>query len=336
MKNNGTVEIKWIANPNSEFVMRKQAITFKVVMVKLDEIDFALSLQNQAREVAMHQDVRERYKIAMHDGSEFPMCVLAPIPEKDMIKTGKKRLMFLDGNHRAGAAHDVGAKEIKAYLIDPASGTEAEIYGALPRLLNEANGIRLSTEESVAHAIHDISIKLRSIEEAAKDYHLTVDMLRQHLRAAEVKVTLENADIRVPNHLRNKTTLAPLGRIPLESVQIAAGRLVIDGDLPKSDVEALVRNLTKKTSKNEAAQIAAINDYAQKLSLGEKQERKTPAERVNHKTRVRLMSWITTGESIWKGKTKLSQFDVKDVDNVIRRLRHLEKRIHTITVPGAN
>ena len=40
--------------------------------------------------------------------------------------------------------------------------------------------------------------------------------------------------------------------------------------------------------------------------------------------------------NVHEAKTKLSQFDVKDVDNVIRRLRHLEKRIHTITVPGAN
>lgn len=106
VRNDPTVE-SWLKTRDVKF---EAATSFKI-----DEIDEQTSQSNQARAEGLERDVLERYVTAMRGGDLFPPIVA--------YQRGKK-LVIVDGNHRATASRKAGAKTIWVYVIDGKTPSE--------------------------------------------------------------------------------------------------------------------------------------------------------------------------------------------------------------------
>lgn len=311
-------------------VLDRQAIKYRKIKIPIEEIDFDLSLQNQARRHPITKEVREKYADFLRNDIDMPSPIIARVPEtlngRPVTAKPGCKYIIISGNHRTGGALDAGVTHIMAYLIDDTTGTHEEVYVHLPHMLNCGHGQDLPFEEKMLAAIHAVSSKQCKIEQAAKDYGFKEYQIYQYIKQFEVKQTLQENGVRVPND----AWVAPLARLPLESVQVVLGRVIVSADasaLKKGDIEAMVSEVKK--GKSEAAQFDIVRQQAEKLSLGSAPEKEPSQHRRPYRDAHRLIAWLTTGERLMKDKTKLSQFDLGAAqDKISKRIRAMEKCLH--------
>lgn len=204
----------------------------------IDRIDIDAGLRNQARSVPLDPDTTERYAQAAADGAVFP-----PI----LVRTRKRgRHVPLDGNHRIAAHHTRGS--INAYhlhdLDDPTALLIA--YGA-----NSRNGLPLSKEERVRHAVHLVeacgvtpahAARLLGVHATAIGWHRNSTAALDRARDLGIAATVE------PLPMMQR---ARLGSLTSDPVFAAAAKVVAAGRLNQGDTNAFIAKV--KQARSEAA-----------------------------------------------------------------------------------
>lgn len=208
----------------------------------LDRVDIDAGLRNQARSIPLDPDTTERYAQAATDGAVFP-----PI----LLRTRKRgRHIPLDGNHRIAAHHHLG--RINAYhlhdLDDPTATLIA--YGA-----NSRNGLPLSKEERVRHAVHLVeacgvtpahAARLLGVHATAIGWHRNSTAALDRARDLGIAATVE------PLPMMQR---ARLGSLTSDPVFAAAARVVAAGRLNQGDTNAFIAKVKQCRSESAALKL---------------------------------------------------------------------------------
>lgn len=172
-------------NPVYEQALNRAGVQWVYVEeIKLEDINLQRGLRNQARILSpLDDDLVERYRERAMAGDEFPPVVL--------WKPGP-RVMYVpvDGNNRLAAYGKVHKKKsTDAYVL---STEDEKVVDFLTWTFNnEVNGKRLSAEEDLEHAITLVRKHGYTSEDVSKACRVKMWLLRQKIRALEVKETLQ-------------------------------------------------------------------------------------------------------------------------------------------------
>lgn len=248
-------------NATFEKELQRQGVQWEYLpTVTLDFINVQKSLSNQARlEVVLDDYVVAQYTQAYRNGDEFPPLVL--------YRPGKGKYVLLDGNQRFAAATAAKLTKHDAYLVlseDPV---------ALDRIAwsfnNHVNGLRLTREECLSHAVTFVRKYGMTIATAAKEWGVLesaisnrVAILRTRERAAEEGIKLNPAvSDDVLKHIASLDTLG---------ADIFAPAVKAINDTGATVKDAM--DLTKKvrTAKTHAAKLAEIQAFASSDAMAQR------------------------------------------------------------------
>ena len=112
--------------------------------VSTSEFDIEKGLKNQARFVAIDEDIVASYQEAAERGDKFP-AVLAYRPRKN------GRLVSIDGNHRL-VSHERAGKPVDVYEVD--HGTKGQTIALMTYALNTRHGKPTNDVERTSHALY--------------------------------------------------------------------------------------------------------------------------------------------------------------------------------------
>lgn len=234
--------------------------------VPLAEFDDTRSLQNQARiGKPVDEDTVNRYVGALSNGDTFPAIVAATQPKG-------RRLLRVDGNHRAIAQKQAGATGIDTYVI--IDGNPQGI-ALLTFELNTKHGLPTSEKERILQALHLMENGL-SAEDAAKRLGIKVHALRTAANLQAVDVRAEDAGIdprrweKLSGAVRTR-----LGQITTDEGFAAMAKLTVDADLKTDQVSRAVNDMN--TLRSSPKQVT----YAQELRKSFRSELQTGGNRAD-------------------------------------------------------
>jgi hypothetical protein len=237
-----------------EQALKNQGATWIFVeKVRLDDIDIAKSLRNQARLiVALDPELVEGYALADKRDDQFPPLVLwRPTP--------RSKYILIDGNQRCGAYLQNRREHANAYLVR--SGDPLFIKRLTYRFNNLVNGRRLSKEETMEHAIEFVRSVGWNVKYAAQEFEVSQGTLQSRIRAAEIKEKLEKANVKNIQRI-SETSYRYLGSFEQlgDDVLVKAAKVVIDNGLGEKEMTHMAGKV--KEANTHEKKLKAIETYA--------------------------------------------------------------------------
>ncbi len=261
--------------------------------IPLNEIDLVKSLRNQARLTEpVVEDLVAAYAAAKKSGDDFPALVLyQPTP--------RTKYRIIDGNQRAEAFSRAGVKMVDAYVILSADPM------VIDRLTwtwnNKTNGLRITQEEALAHAISYVRKYGLSTREAAKEWGVHHLKIQKQIRVEDTRSLLHKHGVdtskTVDSLIDRFTTLHIHG----EDVVAKVGALVVENGLSQDDVDRLNRDIrAAKTSEDKLCVIA--NLAASEEVKARRAETKGGKLAMPKKTnREKYLRWLSDGVRLFSG-----------------------------------
>jgi ParB-like chromosome segregation protein Spo0J len=169
-------------NPVYEQELDRQGVKWAYLeKVPLRDFNLKAGLANQARlEVPLVEELVAQYAALYREGSEAPPVVV--------YKKGP-RYVPMDGNHRLAGAERAGVTRHDCYVVDSADPQ------VLDRLTwgfnNHVNGLRMSPEDCLQHAITMVRKYGMQLEPAAKEWGLPKWKVKQAVQHATLRERLE-------------------------------------------------------------------------------------------------------------------------------------------------
>lgn len=249
--------------------------------LRLDAIDRAASLANQARLEPLDEEVVERYAADYERGDVFPPVIV--------YRPGRiGRAVLIGGNHRTAGAGRAGREHHTAYVVDVNGDQVLPLtYGD-----NRRHGLPPSDDERVLQAVHLIAARDLSHAEAAAVVGLSKGKLTRGL--ATVKADERAAELEIEGWSSlSKTARWRLSGIVSDYVFEAAARLAIDTEMGADAIYRLVPKLVAAGDELEAMRI-----------IGEAQEarverrRYTPGAKLKATPRSRMLDALRTIASL--------------------------------------
>ncbi len=240
-------------NATYEKELSRQGVQWEYLpIVTLDFVNVQKSLANQARlEYALDDHVVQQYTQAYRDGDEFPPLVVH--------RQGKGKFILLDGNQRYAAATNAKLTKHDAYLVlseDPI---------ILDRIAwsfnNHVNGLRLTREECLSHAVTFVRKYGMTVKEAAREWSVLestvysrVAILRTREQAAENNIKL-NPSV-TDDVLKNIAAVGTFG----EDILVPALKAISETGATSADAVDLSKKV--RAAKTHAAKLAEIQAFA--------------------------------------------------------------------------
>jgi ParB-like chromosome segregation protein Spo0J len=247
--------------------------------IPLAQINVEAGLRNQARlSEPLRKGTVAQYARALLDGAVFPAVVLL---------NGPKGFEPADGNHRIAALIAAGRKETDAYLV---ANADTYVRDRLIRTTNLVEGMRPSSEESLAQAIYLVETYKRPIKEVAWDCQLDDSVISRAIRVRETAQRLVAAGGR-PEAL-NKTQLERLAVVHNDMVLKAAADLAIRASLKETEVASLTSSIqAKRTEQDQLESVrAATADYKERI--GQTRSGRHPSSNQHRDTLLRSLATL--------------------------------------------
>lgn len=223
------------------------------------KVDERASLRNQARLIAVDDEVVERYVEFMRRGDVFP-----PVLVRQRLSGA---LVILGGNHRYKAA---GATKtpLSAYVVDCSDETALR----LSYEDNSRHGLPPVESERVRQAQHLVAALNWSTVAAARVVGITPNKLQRAILADGFEKRCRELGVFPPAKLAD-TSKSRLMNLRSDPVFIDATHLVDDAELPGDDVYRIVTALNACRSEAEACEMvrnerAIANDRIQRKLAG--------------------------------------------------------------------
>ncbi len=306
------------SHPYTESKLKEFGLDWELGDVAISDIDDKESTANHARLIGTDQNVVDEYAVAMSRGDVFPRIVCR--------KHGSKYITF-GGNHTYLGAKKAGHTHVAAYIVSTSSREDDDL---VPRVLNRGHGLRQDKSEALANAMYAIQKYEKTPKQAAEMFGLPSDAVNEELRRRKVKELLEKSRVQtssIPN-----TALLKLNPINLDSVKIAAGRLIASSKMKGQDVDVFLDAL-KKESRTEATQMAVIAEYEQKMEVGPQSRLELNGHR-NTSKKKQFAACITTFERLTDKINRLAQlgFDSdEETKRTAKRLQTISKKAHCLS-----
>ncbi|OAI39568.1 hypothetical protein AYO40_01000 [Planctomycetaceae bacterium SCGC AG-212-D15] len=223
-------------------------------VVPIADIDLAAGLRNQARLLQpIITDIVDTYALRMDEGVQFPAVVL--------WRRGRGRWIPVDGNQRLAASQKCKKKHaaIDAYVII------SDDTMAIDRLTwtfnNLVNGVRVSIEECISHAVTFCRKYGYGVDQSAKEWGLPAWRVKkavktEHLREVLSRRKVPNFPSITPDALWRLGTLEKIG----EDVFAKAVRVVGENGLNHDHIETLINAVGKARTNGD--KLSAIDEYA--------------------------------------------------------------------------
>lgn len=230
-----------------------------VEQMPLGNFDLEKGLRNQARlGTPLKESTVARYVEFGRNGDVFPAVIAAE------DKTGK--LIPVDGNHRLEKDKRLKRTYVPVYVIKAPPATLVR----LTFLANNRNGLPLSEDDAMAHALHLIENGM-SIRDAAASLGLGVAAVSRensraqaNLRAVKYGVPLRDWEA-LSTHTRNK-----LNTIKTDEGFAAATRLYRSAGMTEKELVDLIHQMnTTASAEEQVAAVATARDvYAERIRAG--------------------------------------------------------------------
>jgi hypothetical protein len=229
-----------------ESTLEENALDFGHRDITEDQIDWVTSLENRGRLEGSHDPTTStRYQVAMENGELLPMPVVARQPN------GLYRI--LGGYHSTVGAQNSGANIFPVYEVHVTDENKELVFEFLPVFLNMKNGKPLKDSDAMVKAVWAVKSKKRTVEQAAANFTLKVNALKDELRRQDLTTILLDNDVEGLDYFdKRKTTFFALGQLADNvPVFVAAAPVVIEGELTQDQALAFVRQIKEKKSERD-------------------------------------------------------------------------------------
>jgi ParB-like nuclease family protein len=320
---------QWTNDTYAESKLKEFGADYTVKDIPMSSVNWNESSKNHARaDKPINDDLVEDYALAMESGDIFPMPVVMLIP-------GKKDYIVLSGNHRYKAAELKGEKTIKVYV---ATSDDPAALDVLPRIFNRGHGLRQTKDEAIRNAIWTINAHNMTIQRAAELFALRPDAIAKQIKVEHTRAILESGGVKA--HKIGNTAIHRLSAISLDSVMIAAGRIVADAGLSLEQTADIVMDMRKVDNKSEAQQMAKVAEWenrflTKRIANSSVEEAVEEVEVKRSRTiRTKFITVLTTMERLVAGKKRLAQLGIEDKDDkqkIQSRLHDLSKKLNSLS-----
>jgi len=253
------LKLTWYDDLKAESDLRRMAVVFSKVSIPFAKIDIVESQKNGARlnDAIRHHKVDD-YKQAFRNGDTFPRIVV------HKTATG---YVILSGNQRSEAIRQLIAEgelpktvEVEAYLVDTRDKLLLEL---IARSANVAHGEGIPKSERLQMAVYFVRQLGVSAADAAKYQTVSVGAVREHIRAEEVRETLQKSGIEA--HRLPTSSLVPLSKLDYdESAQVKIGTLATQHNPPAERIRQVVNAVSKQTTPQ--ARVQKIKEFEKELA----------------------------------------------------------------------
>ena len=233
-------------DPTIETWLTSHNLTY--TLVDLDLIDAKDSARNQARDVAIDDDLVATYADDMAAGDNFP-----PIVARKMSRT--KRVVLIGGNHRHHAALKAKLTTLPCYLIEPIA---PELALRLAIEDNRRHGKRCSTDEAVGHALHLMALGATQVD-ASRIAGVSQFVVTQRRAVAEADKRAAGLGVAGLSSL----TLAAryqLSQVADDPVFAAAAQAAVDHQMTGQQAQAMRKEIAK--ARSERDRLRTVGEHA--------------------------------------------------------------------------
>jgi len=238
--------LTWGEDLYLESKLKRHKTKYRVAKIRLNEIDWNWSLDNQARQQdRLVEDRALEYALAMTAGNVFPRIAVK------RLQNGLYGIM--SGNHRAKGLELFADDQSKAY-----ADVELEVYRVtdnrdwlhdmIVRSANRGLGDRTSAREAVFHCRHMIDKHGRPLDECAMEFGVRPEWIRNAIKCEETRDKLEALEVAAEG--LNHTVLKELRRVEANDSHLRkAGHLAaaygLTGDAAHQMCEEVQRTTTQ-------------------------------------------------------------------------------------------
>jgi ParB-like chromosome segregation protein Spo0J len=215
-------------------------------------------LQTRLLTPQINPDTVESFKLQMRAGADFPAVVLWPIPGRGVVYG------IVSGNHRVAAAEAAGRVTIDAYVLDTEDRAVVDTVARLANVIEAPEGAPRVERIAQAQMLMDRHGWTR--QAAAAAVGVTAELLEDVFRQTRTRERLTYLGVRAANI--SPSTLAVMAAIQSDAPLRAMGQLVVDARLGQSSTQALVKEVRKARSEQEA--IALIEQRRRALDIRER------------------------------------------------------------------
>ena len=306
--------------PGEQEILVQSGLNYQARMVKLSEVDWEASRDNQARlDSPLVSDLVETYTSALKGGAKFPAMIFA--------RNGKsKGLVIWSGNNRGAAYKSLGYKEVPGVVVECDDEVESDL---LPRQFNITGGRGLTTAERSSHAMMAMDFHGLSAAEAAKRFMVSREALSSAIRCKNVRDRLESLRIK-PGHMKNAHFQALSKVADNDSVLEALGRVAVTKKLTASQLDELV-NSTRK-GKTESSRLEIVRNESKLLDSPGAAAREVEREPRNRKA-IYFKQLIVKLENQLHDITSLTQIGItgrEDIALIAARMLGLATKLKRV------
>ncbi len=244
--------VNWKADAGTEELLKELGVKWKRKRIRLADIDRKASLKNNARiGEAISEDHVQDIGVSMESGNRIAACISHLVKGKQFIDAG---------NHRVEATDLVGDTDVMSYVIDT---QDEEILDRIRVRTNRDHGLKLRQVDAMSKAVDFVKIHGMTQQEAATQCGVKSSVLQDHMRADEMKDTLDACGVD-PNGISRAVLLKLRPLKNARPVLAKAGELAIKRNLNGPQVAEMVK-MTKAARSSELQKIAAVAKYEEQL-----------------------------------------------------------------------
>ncbi len=299
-------------------LLTESSIDYDVREIAFIDIDLETSKHNQARFLALHEDVVINYAAAMEQGDVFPPIIVTGKPGKYIV---------LDGNHRVAAAGLVGYMSTTAFIARNITKAQSDL------LIFEANarhGLPTSIEERVAQGVYLVNLgnqpKVVAKALAVPERKLYTAIGDERTKSRLTKLGIDPAKIPAGQ-------LHRIGAVTLNTVLQPVAEMVVKSRLDTAETNELITAINAETS-GESAQLRVVESYREryksraKTTVGGKLSVPKDVTRVKIATRmVRHINPSALSTALANGSPELAKEIRRDVFESISQLVSVSEAI---------
>ena len=316
----------WNTDPQAEELMQKLELAWTVREVSLESIDWIASELNGGRtHDPLIPEAIERYEMARRNGASFPMPVLH--------QNGEKSPWIMSGNQRLNAEKRIDPKaKVTCYIVD---SSDTHTINAFVRVANICNGEPLSQKDRMELAITCVRTNGWNVEDASKFFLVSTTTIKEHIRAADTRTSLDRA--KVPNvEVLKHSHLTALARIKDPSAQVKLGTLATRHMPTGERLNQVAAMLDSADTPTEKARVVKEFESELRRNVEVHAEQK---QAIRRPRRDRLVSLLSTLANFLDkgldggGFTEISQVQCereKDADQIRKLWKRVNVRMKTI------
>jgi ParB-like nuclease domain len=234
-----------LAEGNSTWVedlLKQRGITYEREIAPLSAFDMDLSLHNQARHLALHEETVAVYEAAMANGDMFPAVVARRL---------HGRYVIADGNHRVRAAQNAGFTHIHCLVVKEAADRQVELF---TYEANTKHGLPTSLEERIHQGLYLVEVG-NTPKVVASALNIPEQRFYKEVSLARFEARAADAGIDVSSFSSNQKLR--LAAIANDNVVSALTDLAVESVIGSTDLSELVTKVRAQRTESDALALIA-------------------------------------------------------------------------------